>query len=180
MTFATPVCSCKGGPFIMFWQSKLHLTEQKPLKCYLFHFHKKKTHLNFQGCHWDPAGSSVLPLASHNCWDRARENKRETPGRPAKALCPTRLVWCGVFLERNILWDSSTSSSWQLQHSEAPRLWSHFTRRSLDLLRTRTNKPVFFMPTARRREWFCLASILPNRPTGGKESCLRWGDSLPR
>lgn len=81
----------------MFLQSKLHLTEQKPLKDYLFHFHKKKIHLNFQGCHRAPAGSSVLPLASHNCWDRARENKREAQGRSAKALCLT----CGILGEES-------------------------------------------------------------------------------
>lgn len=103
------------------------------------------------------------------------QSQGETQGRSAKALCPTKRV--RVFLERNPPWDISTSVSWQLQHREAPGLWSHFTRGPLDLLRTKTDKPVFFMPTAQRREWFCLASTLPpSQPIRRKGKAVSGGE----
>jgi len=49
-----------------------------------------------------------------------------------------------AFLGRNLLRDSFTALSWQLQPGLALRLKSHFARGSLDLPGDSTARPVFF------------------------------------
>lgn len=70
----------------MFWQSKLHLTEQKLLKRYLFHFHKKKDTPQLSGM---PLRSSWLlcpPICKSQLLGQSQGKQERDPRETCKSF----------------------------------------------------------------------------------------------